>query len=330
MNMSEQLIAVQKIADTINHSVHMEESCSQFTEMGRDIFNCPDIAVVLLDENTEDIFIRSSRGLSYTFIKEFHRSMGKDIVAEVIRAQLPIMNNDISPESTVYSDLKLEHDYHSVMLAPISFDQHAAGYLYACSPDKNHFLPTDRSLFALLGNLIGYAIQKERLVNLAHKLTMLDEKANIFTYSYFRDRVQYELLRSREFKYPLSLILLDIDHYKQFRLVHGEKAGEDLYKSIVNLLRVKLDPIDLLGRHGLDEIIICRPQTNLDDTMDKTKELLELIAQEKFVPDCTITMSAGVTSMSEHNHDLVAMMNSVRIALLKAQRAGRNQACTAE
>jgi len=329
MILGEQINCLLKIIDILNHSIHSEETSSIFTESCRDMFACSCVAVVLVDENTEDLYIRGSRGISYTFTKEFRRPMGKEIVAEVIRAQQTIMINDINPDSPYYDDLKLEQDMQSCILAPIAYEQNAVGYLYACHSEKNHFLPTDRTLFAILGNIVGLAIHKEHLINLTRKLATMDEKANIFTYTYFRDRVEYELIRAREQKYPVSLMLFDIDHYRTYREVHGEKAGEELFRTIVDLIKNELNAIDLIGRHGLDEVIICKPNTDFEKTYECAERIQERISLYDFGPGTKITLSGGIVVTNHHEPVLVDLFQEVRVAMLKAQREGRNRFCIA-
>jgi len=329
MILGDQLNNLLKIIDVMNHTIPAEETCSIFTESCRNMFACSCVAVIMLDETTEELYIRGSRGISYTFTKEFKRSIGKDIVAEVIRAQQPILINEIGPDSPYYDDLKLEQDMQSCILAPIAYEQNAAGYLYACHPEKNHFLPTDRTLFSILGNVVGLAIHKERLIHLTRKLATMDEKAHIFTYSYFRERVEYELIRAREQKYPVSLMLFDIDHYKTYREVHGEKAGEELFRTIVDIIRNELTAIDLIGRHGLDEIIICKPNTDFDKTHSCAKRILEKVSLYDFGSGVTVTLSGGIVITNQHEPVLVDLFQEVRVAMLKAQRAGRNKFCVA-
>lgn len=325
MNIENQLRDLLKITDSVNHSTHMEESFGYCVELAKDMFSCRCVAVIIMDESTEDLIIRTARGLSYTYIKEFRRPMGKEIMAEVLRVQQPILFNEILPDSKFYSDLKLEEDFSSVMVTPISFDQHAAGLLYTCHTEKNHFSPHDRSLFAILGHILGFAVQKERLMTLIHKLATQDSKANILTYVYFRDRLQQEISRSREFTFDVSLMLFDIDHYKRYRETHGEKAGEELYRKIAEVIRRELTHADLIGRHGLDEIIVCKSHCNAQQAQDVAQKILNDVHQMVFEKDTHISLSAGIVALGEGANDLVSLINSVRIALLKAQRRGRNQ-----
>ncbi len=325
MKIEDQLRDLLKIADSVNHSSHMEESFGNCVELAKDMFSCPCVAVIMVDETTEDLFIRTARGLGHLYIKEFHRAMGKEMMAEVIRALQPILFNDITPDSKFYADLKLEHDYSSVIVAPISYDQHAAGILYACHSEKNHFSLEDRSLFAMLAHILGFAVQKERLLTSIRRLATTDSKANVLTYTYFRDRAQQEILRSREYQFDVSLMLFDIDHYKRYRETHGEKAGEDLYRNIADRISKELSHADLIGRHGLDEIIVCKSYCNSQQAHQVAQKISQDINQQLFEKSSRITLSVGIVSLGPGHNDLISLINSVRIALLKAQRGGGNQ-----
>ena len=94
---------------------------------------------------------------------------------------------------------------------------------------------------------------------------------------------------------------------------------------IIRIIREELEDIDLIGRHGVDEIIVCKSQCSSSQAKEIANRIIRNVAKDKFEKDHKITLSAGVASLNNRMGDLVKLMFAVRTALLQAQRAGRNQ-----
>lgn len=328
MQLNEQINHLSKLVEILNQSIRNEEAASQVIEMAREMFNCSSVAVLMMDEHTEDLRIRISRGISHLFMKEYRRPLGSDIMVEVVRTQRPFMSAHVPMDSEFYQDLKLEHDYSSVMLAPVCYAQNSIGILYACSPEPEHFSATDRQLFGILGHMVGMAVQKERLMIMARKLTPMDEKCGIFTYDAFREHLADEVKQAKEFHFPISLVLFDIDHYKSYREINGAQAGDDLFKEIILIMRKELPAVAMIGRHGTDEFIVCLPHRSLEETTYHANQILQTVAHKTFAEGDHVTLSAGICTAGNtpeaDDYDLISLMNRVHLALLKAQRNGRN------
>jgi diguanylate cyclase (GGDEF)-like protein/PAS domain S-box-containing protein len=153
----------------------------------------------------------------------------------------------------------------------------------------------------------------------------------------FQDRYELERLRQARLGLPLTLILVDVDHFKQVNDVWGHIVGDICLKAVANLLASHLRPIDLVARFGGEEFLVLLADANAKEgamVAEKLRRALEgksidtgLEAQ----PSLQITASFGVTTLlPSENIALEAVIERADGAVYAAKRGGRNRVCIAE
>ncbi len=139
-----------------------------------------------------------------------------------------------------------------------------------------------------------------------------------------------EMLHYEEF-HPLSLILLDVDHFKQFNDNYGHDAGDKVLRQLVNLLDRHTRQQDVLCRWGGEEFLLLCPDTTAENAAHLAEKLRALIAEEdiEMEPEITLTASFGVCQVAEGEPYVDAFARTDR-ALYSAKRGGRNQVILCE
>ena len=112
----------------------------------------------------------------------------------------------------------------------------------------------------------------------------------------FEEILLKEILRAQRYSHPLSIILLDIDKFKEFNDNYGHKIGDKVLSSLSALLNENIRNIDTLARWGGEEFVIILPNTSKQDAVHKAESLRDNIASNLSVDSHSITCSLGVTS----------------------------------
>lgn len=175
-----------------------------------------------------------------------------------------------------------------------------------------------------------FALSEERQ-DLIHQLTELSSKDSLTQLSnrrHFMEQCERELARARRLAQPVSLALLDVDHFKAINDRHGHTVGDQVLQMFARCCRAKLRASDLMGRVGGEEFALLLPDTNAHDAEAVVRQLLEMIAQQSVhVSDgieVRITFSAGVVEMAP-GASLETMYGAADQALYQGKRAGRNR-----
>lgn len=157
-----------------------------------------------------------------------------------------------------------------------------------------------------------------------------DPLTGIFNRRYLDRRLRDEVLRARRYGAPLSLVFLDIDHFKRINDAHGHAAGDQILTELSTLLAGALRETDVLTRYGGEEFVLLIPHTSLEGATEIAERLLRTIEDHPFnllriFTTLRITCSAGVASLAEcagSPEDLLQMADE---RLYRAKTTGRNR-----
>ncbi len=155
------------------------------------------------------------------------------------------------------------------------------------------------------------------------EMAITDQLTNLYNRHKVDSEYKQELIRSKRFKRDFSLILLDVDFFKDINDTHGHQTGDKVLKEIAQRLKTGLREADTLGRWGGEEFIILCPETNLEGAKKVSEHLRQKIASTPFPGVGKITASFGVVTFTgdDNEESLLARADQ---ALYQAKDAGRN------
>jgi len=127
----------------------------------------------------------------------------------------------------------------------------------------------------------------------------------------------------RKYHKPLSLVMIDIDHFKQVNDLHGHDIGDQVLSNLSNIVQQHIRTQDLLARWGGEEFVLVCRDTDIESAHALADKLRELIAKQTLHNNITITASFGVATLKTHEN-LEQLFKAADTALYKAKAAGRN------
>ena len=170
--------------------------------------------------------------------------------------------------------------------------------------------------------------EKEIIQEHLQKLALLDPLTGLYNRRYLNETASLELAQAREQGNPLSLVILDIDHFKQVNDRYGHPAGDQMLVALADLLRAHTRPADILCRTGGEEFLLLLNKMPLEAAVGRAETLRQAFAQLA-VPcgDQRIqaTLSLGIASYPNHADYLDGLIQLADEALYLAKRGGRNR-----
>ncbi|MEW5874896.1 MAG: GGDEF domain-containing protein [Candidatus Zixiibacteriota bacterium] len=173
------------------------------------------------------------------------------------------------------------------------------------------------------------------LVNMARMedlrdLSHTDAITGIFNRRHFDVRLSEEIARARRFGRPLSLLILDLDNFKQVNDSFGHLAGDRVLRQVATFIKKSVRSIDVFCRLGGDEFAVLMPDTGSEECDGLAARLGEAVASKKFrsirkTADLTITISIGGAVFPDHAGREDRLVACADQALMDAKRAGRNR-----
>ena len=167
------------------------------------------------------------------------------------------------------------------------------------------------------------AAQERLIVELEH-MAIRDELTGLYNYRQFKRLLKEEVQRSLRYKHPLSLIVLDADHFKAINDTLGHANGDRVLAGIARVLLGKIRETDTGFRHGGEEFAVVLPETCADKGLAVAERVRQAIEEAELVKGRSVTVSAGIAEFLP-TEDADALIRRTDTALYAAKRAGRNR-----
>jgi diguanylate cyclase (GGDEF)-like protein len=188
------------------------------------------------------------------------------------------------------------------------------------------------SIAGVAGLAIDNARTYRRLMELQRELEReahTDVLTGCVSRRHFLDVTRLELARSRRHEEEVSLLMLDLDHFKAINDSHGHLVGDLVLQKVVQVCTAALRSEDTIGRLGGEEFAILLPETGRDKAMEVAERLCAGLAATEVPldgePAIRFTVSIGVATLTADDFSVSAMLDRADHALYKAKRRGRNR-----
>ncbi len=198
----------------------------------------------------------------------------------------------------------------------------------------------DLARVEVLSAYLVLLIKKIKLYETVRELAIVDELTQVFVRHHFFERLEEELRRSIRFKLPLTVLMLDIDHFKRYNDDFGHLVGDATLKEVSDLLKRNLRRVDLVGRYGGEEFIVAMPETRVANAAEVAERIRSSIARHDFQVynvRTKVTVSQGITVFDGEIAAQTERVDAKAIALelirkadeamYRAKEEGRNRVC---
>ncbi len=145
----------------------------------------------------------------------------------------------------------------------------------------------------------------------------------------FQERLAMEAERARRYGFPLSVVLLDVDHFKQYNDAHGHPAGDAVLRTVAACLSASVREADQVARYGGEEFALILPHTQAADALVVAARCRRAIETAAW-PDRPVTASVGVATLSPAHSDPAGLIAAADKALYRSKHEGRNRVTAAE
>jgi len=195
---------------------------------------------------------------------------------------------------------------------------------------SNAYTSADLDALEMLAATAVIAIQNARLFGRVQQLATLDPLTGVANRRHFLELAHHEMERAKRYHHPLSLLMIDVDHFKQLNDTYGHLAGDQALQAIAARLRDNLRENDIIGRFGGEEFVVLLPETGLEQALHVAERLRGAIGAQPVATDegeVGVSVSIGVASCECARQPLSVeqLLERADDALYVAKRRGRNQ-----
>ncbi|MFC1809003.1 GGDEF domain-containing protein [Candidatus Omnitrophota bacterium] len=191
--------------------------------------------------------------------------------------------------------------------------------------------------FSIIAAQLALQIKKIKLYEDVRELSITDGLTKFFLRRHFNERFEEELKRSIKYGHSLSVLMIDVDHFKEYNDNYGHLVGDATLREVSNIIRDNIRKVDLTGRYGGEEFILVLPETNKEGGIDAAERIRSAVARKSmkvYDEETKITISVGVSSFpdvigkkcEEFSQDIIDLLvKKADDNLYKAKQDGRNR-----
>ena len=195
------------------------------------------------------------------------------------------------------------------------------------------YLIKDEISAPILERSIRYSLERARMLQKLYELVKVDELTGLLNRREMNRLLNDEVHRCYRYHRPMSLTMLDIDHFKEVNDVYGHQIGDEVLRWLAQIVRDNVRAVDRVARYGGEEMAVILPETALDEAHRVAEDIRVLVASQPFIYvhdkvslSFPITVSMGVASLGGSIDSEANLIRAADLALYHAKYQGRN--CT--
>lgn len=301
------------------------------TSMLKQIVDYDTMDIRLVDEDTNELVAIYARDENADEMLGFRSSMDEGVSGWVVRHNEAQLVNDMDHDPrAVFVPGTEEGEPQASIIVPLNVRGTVTGVL---SIDRLHgrtFDERELEPAKLFANMAAIAIQNARSYEDMERQAISDGLTGIHNYRHFRDTLKATVSRADRYDETFCLLMMDLDHFKAVNDTIGHQAGDDVLRSVADVLRSCSRESDYQARYGGEEFVMLLPQTGLSEARTLAERVRMQVAEiDVGHPGLNVTMSIGVASFPDSAKDSDGVLAAADAALLRAKARGRDRVCTA-
>jgi len=326
-----ELYSLYQIGLALSTTLDLDEILNMFKKIFQDTLRVDRFGIFLIDRSISKLTLHTSFGMriNISHVKTSFK-FGEDIFGEALMFEKTIHVPDVKKEKR-YKFFNDGTDTGSFLVLPLLLlKNQPVGVISLYRTETNSFKKDEISLFNKIANEISKVVDKTLLFRQTKELSITDDLTGLYNRRYFNERIDREVQRSRRYKRPLTILMIDIDYFKIYNDINGHLMGDEILKRVGHTLEDNVRKADILARYGGEEFVVILPEIDKAHALLVAEKLRSTIELKKFLreenqPNGKLTISLGIASLHEDSLNTKELMDFADRALYKAKAEGRNR-----
>lgn len=233
--------------------------------------------------------------------------------------------------------LLCKHSHHALpaesLCVPMMAQGEALGVLYLSSLKTGSLTPAKQQLATTVAEHIALALANLKLRETLQNQSVRDALSGLYNRRYMEESLVREMRRCDRKQQPMSIIMIDVDRFKQFNDTFGHNAGDAVLRELGQFLQKYVRGYDIACRYGGEEFILIIPETSLQVAQQRAEQIRTAVKCLNVESDGqsvgTITLSMGLASFPHHGLEPETVIKAADEALYRAKKSGRDRVIVA-
>ncbi|HEX7319334.1 MAG TPA: sensor domain-containing diguanylate cyclase [bacterium] len=327
-NHAKELAVSFTIAQSVISTLDLDDVLIKILGVIRQTFGYTNCAILLIDKDKKELYIRAAHGYSEYVIKHSRLKIGRHegITGYVAANSKMFYAPDVSKVPFYVQGKKT---IKSEAALPLMIKGEIIGVLDLESDRLDAFSEKDLRVFSIFASQAAIAIENARLYDETKKLSLTDSLTHIANRRHFDLMLDSEMRKARGYSRPLSLAMVDLDNFKSFNDRNGHQAGDLTLVALARTLKDNVRDTDFVARYGGEEFVIIFPETSLSAALKVSERVRSAVERTKIsfknVGKGNITISIGLAAFPLNARDAVDLISNADKALYRSKSLGKNR-----
>ena len=281
-------------------------------------------SLMLIDDAEKTMTIGVAIGLSEEITRDTKLEVGDSVAGWAVKNRKFLFVKNVEEDKEFLNIKKQNVKAGTLMCAPLISKDKIMGALNVSKSTPGSFSDNDFELFVNLANQVAIAIDNARL----YRYAVTDEMTKLYNHRYFQQRLDEELMRADRYEDHISLLILDVDHFKHFNDTYGHPEGDRVLKTVARLIEKSIREIDIAARYGGEEFVVICPEKSGTGALVPAERIRKAIEGFDFRIDgvhVPITVSVGAACYPDNATTKAELIKKSDTALYYSKENGRNR-----
>ena len=295
-------------------------------------FSCKSAIFMFGQKKTEQrLSVLNSKGLYKSDIEHLTIEKSDSLLAYLHKNQTPQLITALPKYIQKSLGVKALAKINMELISPITTVRNQEDALICLGPRVNDkpYHKNELELLLTINNIVSIALSNASLYDEVIELSYTDGMTELHNYRYFEMRLNEEILRHTRNKQGVSLIILDVDNFKNYNDTLGHQAGDEVLRLLGSILKDTVRENDIVARYGGEEFAVILPSVGREGVLTLAERIRSHVADTAFANESVqplgkITVSVGAASLPIDASDSTDLIYKADTALYAAKHAGRN------
>lgn len=316
---------LRSVANTLSTTLELSEVLARLLESLNQLIEY-DRAMVLMRQGEifEVAAARSSDGEILAGLKFDRGSYA--VLDEILEARRPLTFDELPADKRAEYPLGGKPS-KSWMAVPLLRGTEVTGLLILADERRGAYSAYDSEIAFTFAGQAAIALENARLFGEVERLAVIDELTAVYNRRAFFDLAQREFQRTMRYQTELSVIMIDLDNFKEINDTHGHSTGDEVLRTLAQRFQSGVRELDVLGRYGGEEFVILAPQTGIAEACAVADRLRRLVSATPVVGpagELKVSASFGVAAVVSGDQALSVVLDKADKALYRAKAEGKD------